>query len=57
MQKLADEIMEANIDLAGDNYVPPPAEVGIYRREAEKRHGDSMMVSGMLLRERAGVEK
>ena len=57
MQKLADEIMGANIDLAGDNYVPPPEEIDIYRREAEKGHVDSMLASGMLLREGAGVEK
>ena len=57
MQKLADEIMGANIDLAGDNYVPPPEEIDIYRREAEKGHVDSMLASGMLLREGSGVEK
>lgn len=32
MQKLADEIMGANVDLAGDYYVPQPEEVDIYRR-------------------------
>ena len=31
-QKLADEIMRANTDLAGDNYIPSLEEVDLYRR-------------------------
>lgn len=56
-QKLADEIMGANVDLAGDNYIPPAEEVDLYRRAAEEGHVDSMLALGMLLRDGAGVEK
>jgi len=56
-QKLADEIMRANTDLAGENFIPLPEEVDLYRRAAEEGHVDSMLAFGLLLRDGAGIEK
>ncbi len=52
-QKLVDEIIGANVDLAGENYIPPAEEVDLYRRVAEEGHVDSMLALGMLLRDAA----
>ena len=56
-QELTQQMMKANADLAGDNYIPPPEEVDFIRRAAEKGHVDSMLAFGLLLRDDAGIEK
>ncbi len=56
-QKLAYEMMKANTHLAEYNYVPPPEEVDLYRRAAEKGHVDSMLALGLFLKDGAGIEK
>jgi len=64
-QELAQQMMKANADLAGDNYIPPteddqpPSEerVALIREGAEKGHVDSMFLMGVLYRDGWGVDK
>jgi TPR repeat protein len=64
-QELAQQMMKANADLAGENYIPqteedqPPSEerVALAREAAERGHVESMFVMGTLYRDGWGVKK
>ncbi|QXD31251.1 tetratricopeptide repeat protein [Candidatus Pelagisphaera phototrophica] len=64
-QELAQQMMKANADLAGDNSIPPteddqpPSEerVALVREGAERGHVDSMFLMGVLYRDGWGVDK
>ena len=56
-QKLANDIIRFRVDLAENDYIPPPEEVDLCRGVPEKSHVDSMLAFGPLFRDRAGIKK